>query len=131
MFVSACNISDSGLNKNLSVYEEIIYDLSNSNDKAEYKEKIKQITSIPNNDNFFLLTKDIILDLIENKEIFSTKQYNHNVMSISELLNKKNEEKDEMISNSKSVFDEGENAKVPKIDLSDIDLDIDIMYIEI
>ncbi len=131
MFVSACNISDSGLNKNLSVYEEIIYDLSNSNDKAEYKEKIKQITSIPNNDNFFLLTKDIILDLIENKEIFSTKQYNHNVMSISELLNKKNEEKDEMISNSKSVFDEGENAKVPKIDLSDIDLDIELPEIEI
>lgn len=130
MFFSACNISDFGLSKDLSVYEEIVFDLSDANDKIKYKEKIKEITSIPNNDNFFLLTKEMITDLIEAKEIFSTKQYNHSVMSISELLSKKNEEKDK-VDNGKCEIDDGKNIEVPKIDLSDIDLDIELPEVEV
>lgn len=41
------------------------------------------------NEKFENLTKEMIETLIDEKEIFSTKQYIHNIPSISELLGKK------------------------------------------
>ena len=59
----------------------------------------------------------------------STRQYNHTVMSISELLGKKDKKeepkKDEL---SKEEIDDvyKKDIEIPKIDLSDISIDIDI-----
>ena len=113
------------------IYTEITYDLSDKEEKNEYKLKIKQITSMSQNEKFENLTKEMIETLIDEKEIFSTKQYIHNIPSISELLGKKDTKVEEKkTEESENVYNE-EKVPIPKVDLSDIDLEIEIPEEEI
>ena len=98
MYVSGSNVSESGIQTDLSLYTKIVYDLKDANEKQEYKAQIKELQKVENIEGFSKLDKEKIEELVENKEIFSTRQYNHSVMSISELLGKKDkkeEKKDE------------------------------------
>lgn len=125
------NVSDSNLKDNDMIYTEITYDLSDKEEKNEYKLKIKQITSMSKNEKFENLTKEMIETLIDEKEIFSTKQYIHNIPSISELLGKKDTKVEEKkTEESENVYNE-EKVPIPKVDLSDIDLEIEIPEEEI
>lgn len=131
MYVGAANISESGIQSDISLYTKITYDLDNSEDKKAYKDEIKKLQKIVEEDGFAKLDKDKIKILVEQKEIFSTRQFNHSVMSISELIGKAqmakqkdddtNTLKDEQLDFSKAV-------EIPKVDLnnSDIEVDIDI-----
>lgn len=127
MLVCSSNLSESGIKTDLSIYTKITYNLKDATEKKEYKEHIKQLTNIVENEGFNKLTEKVIQKLVDDKEIFSTKQYNHSVMSISELLGKKPkvEEKKEL---SKEEVDDVfvKDVEIPKIDLSDISIDIDI-----
>lgn len=84
---SAINLSASAMTTNTCIYTVIEYDFSNVIDKNTYKENLKIITEeIKSDESYNKLNKEYISELIENKEIFSTKQYVHTVKSISELL---------------------------------------------
>lgn len=129
MYVSGSNVSESGIQTDLSLYTKIVYDLKDANEKQEYKAQIKELQKVENIEGFRKLDKEKIEELVENKEIFSTRQYNHSVMSISELLGKKDkkeEKKDEetIKANNEDVYKK--DIEIPKIDLSDIAIDIDI-----
>lgn len=127
IFVSGSNISESGIQSDLSLYTKIVYDLKDVNDKKEYKAQIKELQKIVDEDGFNKLDIDTIEKLVQDKEIFSTRQYNHSVMSISELLGKKDKKEEvekEDNSNSEDVYKN--DVEIPKIDLSDISIDIDI-----
>lgn len=127
IFVSGSNISESGIQSDLSLYTKIVYDLKDVNDKKEYKAQIKELQKIVDEDGFNKLDIDTIEKLVQDKEIFSTRQYNHSVMSISELLGKKDKKEEvekEDNSNSEAVYKN--DVEIPKIDLSDISIDIDI-----
>ena len=116
-------ISENTLKTGITSYFEIEYDLKQKEDKDDYKEVIKKVTSLCEMEEIKTLTKESIEELLENKEIFSTRQYTHTVMSISELLNKNSQ-----VSDSQKQVEEikEEKKEIPKIDLSDIDFDIDI-----
>ena len=126
MYNLSSNISESGLVTNLSLYYETKYDLLDTDDKKDYKNLIKLITSKVEDpaNNFTKLTLGLIDQLQNDKEIFTTKQYVHNVMSISELLGKEptaKKDKEEDKSDNDDVFG---TVDIPKIDLDD-DLEID------
>ena len=118
------SMSDAGIKDNISIYSKVVFDLSNDNESKEYKQIIKNIQKSIQTLNFELLTSEKIEELVENKEIFTTRQYVHNVKSIAELLGSKEsdkpkvEEKDDDVSASE--------IEIPKVDLSDLDFDIDI-----
>ena len=125
IYTFASSISESGLVDNLSFYTKILYDLSLTKEKTEYKEQIKEITKELENFGFEKLDKEKIEELVENKEIFSTRQYTHNVISISELLGKKEtaDTKEKMTKNEiDDVFVGG--TEIPKVDISNVDIDI-------
>ena len=127
VLVCTSNLSESGIQTDLSIYTKITYNLKDAIEKKEYKEQLKALTSIVETERFNKLTRKVIEQLVEDKEIFSTRQYNHSVMSISELLGKKPkiEEKKEL---TKEEVDDVfvKDIEIPKVDLSDISIDIDI-----
>lgn len=118
------NMSESSVKDNISIYSKITIDLSNTDESKEYKQKIKSVQKSIESEKFELLTKTKIEELVENKEIFTTRQYVHNVKSIAELLGSKendknkDEEKDDDVHSSE--------VEIPKVDLSDMDFEIDI-----
>lgn len=127
IYVASASFSESEIKENISFYNKIIVDLKNEEDKKEYKNIIKKLTKSLEELEFEKLTKEKINELIESKEIFSTRQYTHtNVKSISELLGKSKEEtpKKEM---TKNEIDDVyvSNIEIPKIDLSSLDLNMD------
>ena len=128
IYVSGSNISESGIQTDLSLYTKITYDLKDSLDKKEYKSQLKELQKVVDEDGFNKLDSDTIEKLVEEKEIFSTRQYNHSVMSISELLGKKGkkeeEKEDKEESNAEDVYKN--DIEIPKIDLSDMSDDISI-----
>ncbi len=126
MYISASNLSESGIQTDLSLYTKVTYDLKDTMDKQQYKAQIKELLKLVENDGFNKLDKEAIRKLVENKEIFSTRQYNHSVMSISELLGKK--PKPAEYKEEKNVEEEEtkKEVEIPKVDLSDISIDIDI-----
>ena len=129
MYNLSSNFSEGGLVNNISFYLETIYDLTASNDKKEYKSMIKNIVSIIEDDDgkFEKLNSDMIDNLQENKEIFTTKQYVHNVKSISELLGKEPVIKADKKEISKDEIEDiyVSNIEIPKININDDDLGID------
>lgn len=128
VYVSGSNISESGIQTDLSLYTKITYDLKDSLDKKEYKSQLKELQKVVDEDGFNKLDSDTIEKLVEEKEIFSTRQYNHSVMSISELLGKKSKKEEEKEnkeeSNAEDVYKN--DIEIPKIDLSDMSDDISI-----
>ena len=132
----AGDITDSVLETDTTMYTYITYDLIK--DKKEYAEFIDKLTK-DIKDNVEKLTKAKIAELSENKKIFSSRQYLHNVPSIAELLgskdNAKKETNEDTLEDAKKDFVEDE--ELPKvelnkfkdvafeIDLSDMDLTLD------
>lgn len=132
----AGDITDSLLETDTTMYTYITYDLIK--DKKEYAEFIDTLTK-EIKDNVEKLTKAKIAELSENKKIFSSRQYLHNVPSIAELLgskdNVKKEANEDTLEDTKKDFVEDE--ELPKvelnkfkdvafeIDLSDMDLTLD------
>lgn len=130
IYVASGSLSESSFTTDYSYYTEIEYDLNNKEDKESYKEFVDYITKQVKNEPFTQIDKEYVARLVETKEIFSTKQYTHNVMSISELLKHKNINK----VNTEVVDEEQPKNVVPKIDLnsmSDVDLDIDLGDVDV
>ncbi len=127
VYVSSSSFSESGVSENVSLYTKTIFNLKDTVEKNEYKTAIKDLTKGIEEFNFEKLDKEAIEKLIENKEIFTTRQYTHtNIKSISELLGKNKEENELENETVKNVDDDiiGNNVEIPKVDLSDIDIDI-------
>lgn len=124
LYISSSNISESGIRDDITLYTEIIYDFTDSKEKTEFKNKIKNLVKEFEKEEFTLLTKDEISRLVKEKEIFTTNQYTHNVKSISELLGKTPEKKEEELEQD---LDDVmiSKAELPKIDLSDMSIDLD------
>lgn len=133
MYVSTSNMSESGIQTDLSLYTQIVYDLKDKEDKQLYKSQIKELLKLVEIDGFNKLDKEKINKLVESKEIFSTRQYNHSVMSISELLGKKPKKEEDKQKPAVEESDDilNKNVEIPKVDLSDISIDIDIPEEEI
>lgn len=130
MYSFSGSISDSLLKDDILVYTKVIFDLEDDKEAKEYKDKIRAIVKTVEKEKFEKLTKEKIEELIDSKEIFSNKQYVHNVKSISELLGKK-EEKDEEKNTRTNEEIFGNDVKIPKIDLSGSDIDIEFDDIEL
>ena len=93
IYVFTGSATDSLFETDFLMYNVITYDLIK--DKKEYEDYIEKITKTIK-DGFIKLTKESIGELIENKLIFTTKQYLHVVPSIAELLGKNEEENSEI-----------------------------------
>lgn len=136
VYVMNSNTSEGAFVDNIATYNEIEYDLENKLDVGSYKEYIENLISIPKFDTAIKLDKDVIKELFDSNQIFTTKQYTHNVMTISELLGDKKEsdtKKSENINEDIIIEKENDSEKnivnIPKVDLSDIEdfnIDIDI-----
>lgn len=118
------SMSESSVKDNISLYTKITFDLSNETESKEYKQNIKNVQKNIEGSNFDLLTKTKIEELVENKEIFSTRQYVHSVKSIAELLGNKEAEK--VVEKAKDDDISTPEIEIPKVDLSDMDFEIDI-----
>lgn len=128
IYVASSSFSESGISENISIYNKITVDLKDQTQKTDYKKIIKDLTKSLEGLEFVKLTKTKINELVEKKEIFSTRQYTHtNVMSISELLGKKDKEETKPAQMSKNEIDDVyvSDIEIPKVDLSDIDIEID------
>lgn len=133
MYISNEKMSDTSMKDDMCIYTKITFDLENEDDAKSYKEQVKKITKNIEKDTFEKLTKTKIEELVENREIFSTRQYVHNVKSIAELLGKSETKpvKKEEINNDIETSEE--SIEIPKVNLSDIELDfsdIDISGVE-
>lgn len=124
MYVSNEKMSDTSMKDDMSIYTKINFDLENENEAKAYKEQIKNITKFIEKENFEKLTKTKIEELVESKEIFSTRQYVHNVKSIAELLGKSESKSVEKEKINNDIETSAESVDIPKIDLTDMDLDI-------
>ena len=128
IYSSAAPFSESGISENVSFYTKTTFNLKDAKEKEEYKKAIKDLTKTFETLNFNKLDKAAIEKLVEDKEIFTTRQYTHsNVMSISELLGKTEEEKAEEKKVAKNEENDiiGSSVEIPKVDLTGIDIDID------
>ena len=106
------SVTDSMLDTDFNVYNMLSFDLIK--DKKEYEEYIDGITKQVK-EFFVKLTKEYIDELVENKLIFTTKQYMHVLPSISELLGKSEEKNDE-----ENIAPKKE---IPKIEINKEELD--------
>ena len=112
VYLVSGSVTDSMLETDLCIYNKLVFDLIK--DKKEYEEYLELLTKEVKT-SFTKLTKEYIEELVENKLIFTTKQYIHVVPSIAELLGKteKEEEKEKL-----------EVVKpLPKIEINKDDLD--------
>lgn len=117
-------ITDTSITEDLNVYTKVVFNLEDERESKLYKEQVKNITKPIEKELFEKLTKTKIDELVEKKEIFTTRQYVHNVKSIAELLSQDtNKASDEKTSNN-DVTESAESIEIPKVDLSDIDFDI-------
>ena len=119
------DITDTLFDTDTVVYTIIRYDLVT--DKKEYNEVVNLVTK-ELKEQVVKLTKEYITELSENKKIFSTRQYVHNIPSISELLGKK-EEKTES-----EYVEKQEDERLPKVSLADFDdvaFEIDISDVNV
>lgn len=125
VYLLPTNTSENTIKEDITVYTFVEYDLKDEQDKKDFKKYIKDMVKLIEKDidNFTKLDSEKLEKLVEDKEIFTTRQYNHNVQSISELLGKKKEEKKEM---SKEEIDDVyvSDIVIPKVDLSDMTIDI-------
>lgn len=126
VYLFPTNTSENTISDDMTLYTVVDFDLTNEQDKKAFKSAIKDTVKMLQKDvdNFIKLNKSGIEKLVEEKEIFTTRQYNHNVQSISELLGKQKAEKKEM---SKEEIDDVyvSDVVIPKVDLSDLTIDID------
>ena len=135
IYIMNSNVSEGSFVDDIATYTEIEYDLTGSSDSLSYKEYLNTLVSISKLENARKLDKEYIKELFDNGQIFTTKQYNHNVMTIAELLgenmSKEASKKKVDIDNDIEVLNEENetSSKLEAVDLSDIEdfsIDIDI-----
>lgn len=136
IYVMNSNVSEGSFVDDIATYTVIEYDLDNKEDASSYKEYLDGLVSISKFENAQKLDKEIIKELFDTKQIFTTKQYTHSVMTIAELLGEKEETpiKQDKANIAEDIevineTEETEKVKIPTIDLSDIEdfsVDIDI-----
>ena len=117
------DLTDSVLETDTTMYFVTEYDLIK--DKKEYMDFIDTLTKSIKED-VIKLSKEVIEEFVQNKKIFSSKQYLHSVPSIAELLGNKDAENKEN--------EDVEQPKVPKVslkDLADTTSEIDLSDVEI
>jgi len=128
IYLSSSNMSESGLVHDISVFSKIVYMLNDKNDNKEYKENLKILIELKK-DEFIKLDENLIQTLLDDKVIFSNKQYEHNIKSISEFLGKRE------IKHSKEVNEDNNKVEddivanefnIPVIDLSNSNIEFDI-----
>jgi len=117
------DITDSLLETDTVIYTVSTYDLVK--DKKEYADVVILLTK-ELKEEVVKLTKEYISELSENKKIFSTRQYIHNIPSISELLGSKEDSKEQKT----EVYEEEKLPKVSLKDFDDISFEIDISDVE-
>lgn len=127
MLTANSNVSEGGLKDNVSFYTTIEYDLTNKEEKESYKETIKKLLSQIEGNGFQKLAKDGVEKLLDDKQIFSIKQYIHNVKSISELLEERKSNSTSSVKEEKNDTEDdiiGAAGVIPKVDLSDNSLNM-------
>lgn len=124
MYVAPSKLSEASMKDDLIVYTKITYDLTDVKEAKEYKDKLKEIIKVIEKETFTKLDKEKIEALIEEKEIFSTRQYMHTVKSISDLLGKTEEAKPAQASQKTDDDVFPSDIEIPKIDLGDMDIDL-------
>jgi len=130
VYIASGSMSESSFTTDYSYYTEIEYDLEYKEDKEAYKEFTDYITKQAKSEPFTQIDKEYVAHLVEEKEIFSTKQYTHNVMSIADLLKQKGTNK----VSADNVDEEQPKNVVPKVDLdsmTDVSFDIDLGDVEV
>lgn len=136
IYIMNSNVSEGSFVDDIATYTVIEYDLESKIDTDSYKEYLDNLVGISKLDSARKLDKEYIKELFETKQIFTTKQYTHNVMTIAELLGEKEEiskqKEDLNVDDDIEVVSENvdfERNKIPTIDLSEIEdfsIDIDI-----
>lgn len=120
VYISSGNLSDIFMKNSNIVITKIHYDLIK--DKKEYKLDLASIVNVKNT-GFKLLTEDDIDMLAQEKVIFSNRQYQHNVKSISDFLGKPNKD----IPKPKELeIKEDIIIEIPQPVLNKFEFDIDI-----
>jgi hypothetical protein len=115
------------------MYTCVTYDLIK--DKKEYAAFIDTLTK-EIKEKIEKLTKAKIAELSENKKIFSSRQYLHNVPSIAELLGNKEPAKKETVEDEveETKQDYVDDEKLPKVELNkfkDVAFEIDLSDMDI
>ncbi len=130
IYFSSGKISENSMTEDLVMISKFEYDLKSDLEKREYKEKIKQLSSLKDLE-FTLLKKSDISDLIDSKIIFSNKQYEHSVKSIAELLGKKDEAKKDSkdVKSDEDIVASDFGMPEVKLDDSFSDFDIDVSMV--
>lgn len=138
IYLSTSSFSKNGITDSIALYTKSEYDLKNKEEKNEYSNIINELLSkfITKEENdekleFKKLDKDMIEKLINDKEIFSTRQYIHNIKSISELLEKSKDKKEESTDDLVKEENIIRNIEIPKIDIDDDNFDISIDFSDI
>ncbi len=147
IYVLSGNCSKGGLEDNRSIYTKIEFNLEDKNDTTQFDEYINELIKITKTDIVRKLDKEYILELVDSKEIFSNKQYTHNIMSIAELTKEskaKSKEENKNIESKKSnanTVNINDNINIEKentynetiklnivnvLDLEDMSFDIDV-----
>lgn len=120
VYTFAGSITASSIDTDKNMYTCIEYNLENMEDKLSYDEYVSGISKEVKEEGYAKLTKELIENLVEGKEIFTTKQYIHNVPSIAELLKSKEEDKTEKKQVEKPI------SKIKLDDLEDVSFEIDL-----
>ncbi len=134
IYVINGNVSEGGYVDNITTYTLIEYDLSLKSDSDSYKQYIDELLNITKLEEAHKLEKEYIKELFDKQQIFTNKQYTHNVMSISELLNEKETtvKKEKLLEDDIEVPDDkiwDDIEPIPEIDLSsleDFSINIDV-----
>ena len=140
VYLLSGNVSSSSLETDNHIYTKIEYDFTDTLQKKEY---IKYVSNIEDNikeEGFQKLDKDLVKSLLEDKQIFSTKQYVYNVPSLNDLINngtikksgysKIENEEDINETNNNSYIEDEALPHVELDDLNDISFDIDIEEVQ-
>ncbi len=129
IYSCSSNISESGLTTDISVFSKITYNLNDESDSKEYKDNLKLLLELKKL-QFIKLDTVLIQTLLNDKVIFSNKQYEHTVRSISEFIGKKNIKPSDKTNKEENtnVQDDivAQDYNIPIINLSNSNLDIDI-----
>lgn len=128
IYISPSKGTEGGLVDDVSIFSRVQYNLNDDSDKIEYKNNIKILLDVKKIE-FLKLDNDLIQTFIDEKVIFSNKQYEHNIKSISEFLGKKDTKKFKEVTKEDTDVMEDVFAKdlnMPIIDLSNSNIDIDL-----
>jgi hypothetical protein len=130
IYLSPSNMSESGLVNDLSVFTRVVYKLNDENDSKEYKDNLKTLIELKKAE-FTKLDEKLIQTLLDDKVIFSNKQYEHNIKSISEFLGKREiiRSKELTKKEDNDIVDEdivANEFNIPVVDLSNSNIEFDI-----